>query len=85
MSLEICHRHFDDRRSGCLDLFLGHGIKPRSLTVVVRRDESAVDVDRVDGARGRAPFQHFGDKLCDAHDDLISSPNGNRLMSIMMQ
>jgi hypothetical protein len=39
MSLEICHRHFDDRRSGCLDLFLGHGIKPRSLTVVVRRDE----------------------------------------------
>jgi hypothetical protein len=33
------------------DLFLGHGIKPRSSTVAVWRDESAVDVDRVDGAR----------------------------------
>ena len=34
------------------DLFLGRGIEQRRSIVAVRRDESAVDVDRVDDAHG---------------------------------
>ena len=34
------------------DLFLGRGIEQRRSVVAVRDDESAVDVDRVDGAHG---------------------------------
>src|SRR5271169_2371444 len=66
------------------DLFLGRGIEQRRSVVAMRHDESAVDVDRADGAHGIAPFRP-SEETCAVHDDLISSSNGDRLMSIVTQ
>jgi hypothetical protein len=51
------------KRYAIADLFLGRGIEERRSVVAVRRDESTVDVDRVDGAHGISPFHHFGESL----------------------
>ena len=40
------------------------GLKTAHEFVAVRRDESAVDIDRVDDAHGAAPFHHCGTEIC---------------------
>ena len=49
------------------DLFLGRGIEQRRSIVAVRRDESAVDVDRVDGVHGISSFPSFRSEICTVH------------------
>src|SRR5258708_39764786 len=62
------------------DLFLGRGIEQRRSVVAVRRDESAVDVDRVDGAHGITPFHHFGERYAPSGSPrLIALTRANRL------